>query len=339
MTADTVGGVWTHALDLSTVLGRRGVDVHLATMGRLPDAAQRDAAARAGAPVYASSYRLEWEDDPWDDVDRAGAWLLELEEEIAPDLLHLNGFAHGCLPWHTPALVAGHSDVVSWWWAVHGTAPPERYDAYRSAVEAGLRAARIVVAPTGAMLAELERHYRVRGERRVVPNGRTLVLPPADKEPFVLGIGRFWDEAKNIAALQLMRERSPWPVLLAGPGTSLGRLPDDEVWRLLARASIFAAPARYEPFGLAILEAAIAGCALVLGDLPSLREVWGDAALFVPPDDDDALAAALRLLARTPELRRELAHRARRRSSRYTSEQMADGYLAAYRHVLEAVPA
>jgi glycogen synthase len=339
MTADAVGGVWTHAIELSAALAERGVEVHLATMGRLPDDAQREAAAHAGTELYASSYRLEWEDDPWEDVDRAGTWLLELEDEIAPDLLHLNGFAHGSLPWRAPKLVAGHSDVVSWWWAVHGGAPPERYDTYRSAVEAGLRAADVVVAPTAAMLSELERHYRFRGARRVVPNGRALVVPIVDKQPFVLGIGRFWDEAKNITALQLVRGRSPWPVVLAGPGTSLGRLADGEVQRLLARASIFAAPARYEPFGLAILEAAIAGCALVLGDLASLREVWGDAALFVPPDDHEALAAALRLVAREPELRRELAHRAKLRSSLYTSGRMADGYLASYRQVLEAVPA
>ncbi len=31
-------------------------------------------------------------------------------------------------------------------------------------------------------------------------------------------------------------------------------------------------PARYEPFGLSVLEAALSGCALVLGDIPSLRE-------------------------------------------------------------------
>ena len=70
-----------------------------------------------------------------------------------------------------------------------------------------------------------------------------------------------------------------------------------------ARASIYALPARYEPFGLSALEAALSGCALVLGDIPSLREVWGDAALFVAPDDTDALAARRQLPHRpTPRL-------------------------------------
>jgi glycosyltransferase involved in cell wall biosynthesis len=330
MTADTVGGVWTYALDLAAELGRRGCEVHLATMGPPP----RDAPPNA----HVSEFRLEWEDDPWDDVDRAGAWLLGLEEELEPDVVHLNGYAHGCLPWRAPAVVVAHSDVVSWWHAVHGCPPPPEWDRYRAAVDAGLRAAAAVVAPTRAVAADLGRHYRFRTAVRVVPNGRALVTDGhRRKEPFVLGLGRFWDAAKNLAVLQ--RAECPWPVVLAGEGTALGKLPPREVLALLERAAVFASPARYEPFGLGILEAGLAGCALVLGDIPSLREVWGDAALFAPPGDDEALVAALRLVAHDAELREELAQRARRRASRYTPERMADGYLDVYAQVRERVPA
>jgi glycosyltransferase involved in cell wall biosynthesis len=331
MTADTVGGVWTYALDLLAELERRGCEVHLATMGPPPDPVPPNA--------HVSTFRLEWEDEPWDDVDRAGAWLLELEDDLAPDVVHVNGYAHGCLPWRAPVVVAAHSDVVSWWHAVHACAPPPAYDRYRDAVEAGLRAAAAVVAPTHAVAADLRRHFRFRTPVRVVPNGRALVPRPQEKEPFVLGLGRFWDEAKNVAALERARPDCPWPVVVAGDGTALGTLRPDEVASLLARAAVFAAPVLYEPFGLAILEAALSGCALVLGDVPSLREVWGDAALFAAPGEDDALAAALRLVARDRELREELAVRARRRAARYTPERMAEGYLDVYARVREAVPA
>src|SRR3954451_20531804 len=108
MTADTVGGVSTYVRDLRAALDH---EVKVATMG-------------PGTP-----YKLEWDDEPWDDVDRAGAWLLELEEELQPDLIHLNGFAHGSLPWRAPVVVVAHSDVVSWWHAVHDEEPPPRYDA------------------------------------------------------------------------------------------------------------------------------------------------------------------------------------------------------------------
>jgi glycosyltransferase involved in cell wall biosynthesis len=332
MTADTVGGVWSYAVDLAGALEGAGVETHVATMGRLPDNAQRASVER----LYASSYALEWEDDPWEDVDRAGAWLLELADEIEPDLVHLNGFAHGSLPWPAPVIVAAHSDVVSWWWAVHGEQPPQRYDRYRSAVEAGLRAAHAVVGPTRAVLHDLRRHYRFDRPRFVVPNSRAAQPLECPKVPFVLGLGRFWDEAKNVEALERARAGSPWPIVVAGDGTSLGKLDAGDVSSLLARAAIFASPAHYEPFGLAILEAALAGCALVLADLPSLREVWGDAALFTPPGDDDSFVSALRRLERDDALRRELAQRARRRARRYAPERTRDGYLAVYQRVLAA---
>lgn len=322
MTADAVGGVWTYARDLAAGLEARGHDVQIATMGPAPN--------ERPANVHVSTYRLEWEDDPWDDVDRAGGWLLELEEELEPDVVHLNGYAHGSLPWRAPVLVAAHSDVVSWWWAVEGSAPPPRYDLYRAVVEAGLRAAHLVVAPTHAALADLERHYRFRGDRIVIPNGTRFAPDEAVKEPFVLGLGRFWDRAKNVAALERVRGACSWPVLLAGNGTTLGRLDRAGAAALLGRASVFASPVKYEPFGLAILEAALSGCALVLGDLPSLREVWSEAAIFVPPHEDEAIAAGLRLATGDRELRAELAHRARRRALRYSADAMVDRYVTAY---------
>ena len=81
----------------------------------------------------------------------------------------------------------------------------------------------------------------------------------------------------------------------------LGRL-DERRWPSgWPRAAIYALPARYEPFGLSALEAALSGCALVLGDIPSLREVWGDAAVFVPPDDAGGLRDALYAADRTTD--------------------------------------
>jgi glycosyltransferase involved in cell wall biosynthesis len=103
--------------------------------------------------------------------------------------------------------------------------------------------------------------------------------------------------------------------------------------RWLGWASIYCLPARYEPFGLSALEAALAGCALVLGDIPSLREVWGDAAVFVPPNEPPALRQALQQLIHDPARRTQLATAARARAARYGPQRMADAYLSAYRHL------
>lgn len=97
-----------------------------------------------------------------------------------------------------------------------------------------------------------------------------------------------------------------------------------------SRASIYALPALYEPFGLSVLEAALSGCALVLGEIPSLREIWRDAALFVDPRDEDGIATAMNRLADDGALRLKLARRARVRGLTLAPERMVNGYLGVY---------
>ena len=350
MTVDTVGGVWTYALELARALRPHGVEIALASMGVPLTAVQRaELAAVPDVELFESTYRLEWMDEPWDDIAVAGEWLLSLQEELRPDVVHLNGYAHGALPWRAPVLVVGHSCVLSWWAAVKGERAPARWDRYRSTVALGLAGADLVVTPTRAILTALEEHYGPLPRSRVVPNGRDPTLfTPREKEPLVLAAGRLWDEAKNVAALGAIAPRLSWPVYVAGAdqhptgGTAalggvhaLGQLAPAEMAVWLARASIYALPARYEPFGLSALEAALAGCVLVLGDIPSLREVWEDTALFVPPADGEALVAAIEGLIADPGRRASLAACARRRASTYTSERMAAGYLEAYRVIRE----
>src|ERR1044072_4310129 len=169
MTADTVGGVWTYAMDLADHLARRGVQASLATMGARPsDMQRRQAASVPGLLLFESDFKLEWMDDPWDDVARAGEWLLDLERALRPDVVHLNGYCHGALPWRAPSIVVGHSCVLSWWEAVKGEQAPRRYARYRREVTRGIRAANRLSAPTRAMLNSLRRHYGDHPAGRVI---------------------------------------------------------------------------------------------------------------------------------------------------------------------------
>lgn len=353
--ADAVGGVLTYALELAAALAARGVRVVLATEGGpVPDDARARLAGIPGLRHEEAAFRLEWMEEPWEDVARAGEWLLALERREAPDVVHLNAYSHGALPFRAPRLVVGHSCVLSWWEAVRGEPAPASWDRYRAAVRGGLRGAQAVAAPSAAMAAALVRHHGPLRTPAVIPNGRDPArFPPGEKAPLVLGAGRLWDEAKGAAALAAAAPALPWPVAIAGdarapagahgealrPGGDprlLGPLPERALARWLARAAIFAHPARYEPFGLAVLEAALAGCALVLGDLDSLRENWEGAAELVPPADPEALVAAVRGLAADGDRRRALAARARARALRLTPARMADGYLAVYRDLVPA---
>ena len=335
MTADTVGGVLTFTLELVRGLSARGVRVTLATMGAEPTEDQRSRLAGAGAArVATSTFALEWMEDPWPDVDRAGDWLLGLAADERPDVVHLNAYAHGALPWDAPVLVTGHSDVLSWYEAVRGGDAPSQWDEYRRRVGAGLAHADLLAAPTRAMLDSLVYFHRPRCPTLVIPNARPLPPAPACcKEEIVLSAGRLWDEAKNVAALAEVAPRLPWPVELVGEGGPIGRVAWPDLLDRMRRAAIFALPARYEPFGLAALEAALCGCALVLGDIPSLREVWSDTAMFVPPDDTAALEAALLQLIGDADLRARMSEAAKLHAARYTPERMVDGYLRAYERV------
>jgi len=351
MTGDTVGGVWTFTLELAEALSRQGVATLLAAMGGEPDAAQRaDAARIRGLTLRSSAFKLEWMDDPWEDIAKSGPWLLDLQREYKPDVIHLNTYGHGALGWQSPVVLTAHSCVLSWWQAVKREPLPEKWARYRKLVAESIQAADVVTAPSRAMLQAIEKHYGpgVSHLWRVVPNGRSArLLRAAMKDPFVLTAGRLWDEAKNAAVVARVAARLPWPVYLAGDDrtpdgkqtrfegcTMLGRLAAHDLADWYARAPIYALPARYEPFGLSALEAALSGCALVLGDIPSLREVWEDAAIYVDPEDSVQLDAALRRLIANREFREEMAHRAESRARILTPERMADGYLDAYRSAL-----
>jgi glycosyltransferase involved in cell wall biosynthesis len=366
ISTDTVGGVLTYTAELAAALEAAGDEVVVATMGPRLRRAQREALP---ARVHESGFRLEWMEDPWDDVEAAGRWLLALEEEEQPDVVHLCSYAHSALPFQAPKVLVAHSDVLSWWRAVHGSEAPVGWNRYREEVSAGLEAADAVVAPTTAMLAALERDHPLNPERtRVIPNGspespRSRATPGElhqldhpvasqvdavrDESGFVLGSGRFWDAAKNLAALDAAAEGLAWPVVVAGDlgggqsrdevaprhACATGVLDRAALGALRRQAPIYAAPAVYEPFGLGILEAARDRCALVLGDIPSLRELWDEAAIFVDPQDSEALQEVLACLIEAPQVREDLAESAQKRAAEYTIERTA----AAYRDLYEAL--
>ena len=354
MTTDTVGGVWNYSLQLAASLRPHGVAIGLATMGEPLNAAQREALlALDNVDVFESRYKLEWMEDPWEDVDRAGDWLLDVARQFGPDLVHLNGYVHGALPWRVPTLMVGHSCVLSWWQAVKGQRAPSEWDTYRELVTQGLRCAGTVVAPTQTMLDSLWEYYGPFRQPRVIYNARDpRDFSPGGKARLIFASGRLWDEAKNLAAVEQVAPRLSWPVYLAGenraPGGGLavfgnmnylGRLAQPEIAHWFGRASIYVHPARYEPFGLCVLEAALSGCAMVLGDIASLRELWHDAALFVDPADTDALGDAVNELIADAGLRHRLGAAARAQARCFGPERMAREYLDAYGQLLESGPA
>jgi glycogen synthase len=354
LTTDTAGGVWTYAMELARELANEGVEIVLACLGAPPRPHQiLEADAVSGLELHVLKCRLPWMSDPWDDVAAAGRWLIALQDRTSPDVVHLNEPVFGSLDWKVPTVVVGHSCVLSWWDAVRGSPAPAEWTRYADAMRAGLAGATVVVAPSHWMLEELRRFYGVQ-RGRAIPNGRDpAAFEPGGKEPFVLTATRIWDPAKNAGALDLASAGLAWPAYAAGearppeaeqPATIrhlrvLGQLSPSALAHWLTRAAIFALPAKYEPFGLSTLEAGLSGCALVLGDIPSLRETWDGAALFVDPDDHYALRAALDTLIENPERCCNLGARARERALGFSPTRMALAYLDLYRRLSTEVQA
>jgi glycosyltransferase involved in cell wall biosynthesis len=208
----------------------------------------------------------------------------------------------------------------------------------------GMLACDVLTAPTAAFAEATARTYEI-PRPFVVHNGRSAEpAPAAVREPMVVTSGRLWDEAKNIGVLDEAAALIEAPLCAAGPlqnpdggvarlrhAQPLGRLTAPDLAALLARAPVFASAALYEPFGLGVLEAAQAGCALVLADIPTFRELWEGAAILVPGDDPRAFAGAFRELLAEPAAAERLGAQARARAARYSVQAMTNGMLEIYR--------
>ena len=274
--------------------------------------------------------------------------MAALAGEIGADLVHLNGpaLATGGA-FAQPVLGVCHSCLASWWAAVKTGPMPAEFVWRTEALGRGLAACDGLVAPSRAFAEATARAHDV-PPPRVVHNGRAPIARPGGepREPSVLGAGRLWDEGKNAVVLDEAAGRCRSPVRLAGPlqgpersggrlrhAEALGSLAPPALGEHMARSAIFASAALYEPFGLAALEAAGAGCALVLSDIATHRELWEGAALFADPARPAAFAAAFDRLIADDRQRRDWAARAHRRAARYTVEAMTAGVLAAYRAI------
>jgi glycosyltransferase involved in cell wall biosynthesis len=301
-----------------------------------------------GLTIVPTDLALEWMDPEGSDIANAHDRLLSIARQVRPDIIHLNSYREAIFDWPAPVLVVAHSCVWSWWKACRGSEPDDpRWHHYAGAVAAGLAAANTWCAPTEAFRRTIEALYQVRPAGRAIHNGARLQPRSHEKEqPFILAAGRLWDEAKNLSALVAVVPSLDWPVRVAGPVTSpgsdescsnaanltwLGNLSQTKLTAQMQEAAIFAAPTMYEPFGLSVLEAAACGCALVLGDVPSLRELWQGAAVFVAPRDQDALCDALQRLARDHQLRAKMQRAALMRARRYSLDAMVEAYRALHR--------
>jgi glycosyltransferase involved in cell wall biosynthesis len=354
MTTDTVGGVWSYTTELIGGLLRNRVAVALVTLGRKPSPAQHRWLQQTSA-VWREAFRwdeckasLEWMSNNEGAFCDVAPLLLRVAHEFRAELLHSNQFCFGALPVSIPRLVVAHSDVLSWAAACRseGIEACAWLDTYIDLCAAGLRDADAVVAPTRWMLDALGKNFELACEAYVIPNGRTPkgLARSSTRKLQAITAGRLWDEAKNLKLLQDVH--APLPILVAGDTeyesqtainlppeiTILGHLAEDKLLSLFQQSAIYLCTSVYEPFGLAPLEAALCGCAVLANDIPSLHEVWGDGAVYF--HNAASLQDRLAELVRDPEQLALAQRRSWLRAQRYAAASMTSRYLALYQTML-----
>jgi glycosyltransferase involved in cell wall biosynthesis len=348
LTSDAVGGVWVYSLELARALELLGVETVLAVMGPSPTAAQREEAKPFR--LFDTGLPLDWMETSAAELRHAGEKFAEIARQERADVVQTCSAALLAeTRFDQPCIAVQHSCVASWWAAVKGTPLPYEFAWRSELVSRGLRRAAAIVAPSRAFAVRTAQIYGLGKRVLSVHNGRRPAGAAAfGQADFVFTASRLWDEGKNVGTLDRAAARLNVPFQAAGPVCgpngatavlenvrALGDLSRARLAALFAARPIFASAALYEPFGLSVLEAAQAGCALVLSDISTHRELWGGAAIFVPARDDRAFASAIQSLLDDPQERERRGRRASMRARHYTPERMARAMADIYARVAQ----
>lgn len=365
VTGDTLSGSWVYTRELVTGLVTRGVRVTLVSFGDIPLPAQTSWMDHLhGLDYRPTAFRLEWMQEAEEDRGEASAFLLALAQELRPDVLHLHQFSFGNLPVDIPRIVTAYGDLLTWREAVpeeqqrSHTLERRAHARYRELVIRGISCADAVVAPSAWMLNRVSATYMYPPRAEVIYPGRNPIFfnPYVSKDDCVLAVGRLVDANRQLSLLT--QHAHPLPVCIVGSEQTVampvnpiradvkvateetsvairGPQTEAQLRALYSRAAIYAATARYEPLGMAVLEAAFSRCAIVANDIPSYREMWGDAALYFRTHDASSLAQSIRLLNDDRSARRAYAELAYSRArERFTTKRMIDQYLHLYRNLI-----
>ena len=352
VTADSQPGAVPYSFELARGLAGLGIETIIALTGAaISEARRAEASAIDGLEIVDTGLSLSWQSDRASLLE-AGEAVSALAAERGVDVVHLNTPALAAAArFGVPVVAVQHNCIAAWWEAVHGDELPAAMARRMQMVRAGLQAADIVVAPTAAFSAATKRTYGLDRPPRTVHYGRCpLPVPLYAPHDFVFTSGPLWDEGRNLGMLDAAAAQIDVPVRAAGPieapnGVSVifdnihcvGNLGEAELARWLSARPVFVSAALYDPFGLTVLDAAAAGCPLILSDIPAYRELWDEVAVFVPARDEQGFTRAIARLVADDFERAVIGRAAKERAALYSPDAMAAQMAAIYRGLLPAV--
>jgi glycosyltransferase involved in cell wall biosynthesis len=214
---------------------------------------------------------------------------------------------------------------------------------WRLLLWASAHRSRTLIAVSEATGEDLSRYYPfTKGRVVVIPHGVSdafFMLGRSRTEPYLLCVSTLHPH-KNLERLirAYAQKAREFKLVIAGMrgfhsdaldrliaelgcGDSVrltGWIPREELMALFEKARAFVYPSTFEGFGMPVLEAMAAGIPVACSDIPPLKEVAGDAALFFDPLDEDALAAAIERIMDDEALRQKLAQAGSKRARDFT---------------------
>lgn len=115
----------------------------------------------------------------------------------------------------------------------------------------------------------------------------------------------------------------------------LGFVEKEDLARLYSGATAFVYPSLYEGFGLPILEAMSCKCPVITSNLSSMKEIAGEAALLVDPENIEGLAGAISKVCRNKKFRESMISQGIKRAAEFSWDKTALQTLEAYHSLLE----
>lgn len=328
------GGIGRYVRGLARALPRAGVDVHAFAAGPRPDGIDAEY-TDLGRPTGPLRY------EAWHKLRRPAI-------KAPGDVVHATSLAVPP-PGERPLVVTVH-DLVFLRMPEHLTA---RGVAFHRRGLALSKDATVVV-PTAYGRDDLATEGFDVERIHVASHGVDPPPPPTpspERPPYLLFVGTL-EPRKGVHdvldAHAALRARHPeLELVLSGPPgwgeppdvdrpgvVAVGNLGDTDLDVLYRGAVALAHPARYEGFGLTLVEAMARGCPVVCTDAACLPEVTGGAATLVPVGDVDALAGALEAVLTDDDRRAAMADAGRRRAAHFTWERSAAAHRAAYEAAL-----
>lgn len=293
-------------------------------------------------------------------VCSAAVWSLLLAQSRRYDVIH----AHFIIPTGVVATLLQHLKGIPTVITIHGSDVPsynpDRWKRGHRVLKPFwrmiVRRTSALVSPSHYLCGMLQEHCAA--PVVVIPHGYDPPPPSAaPRQRRILTASRLFRRKGVQFLLDALAGLEPgvlegWEIVVAGDGPMLPALQEqaarlglvvqfpgfvtrDVLQQLYASSELFVFPSLRENFPVVLLEAMSNGCAVVCSNVSGMPEIVGDDGVLVPPEDIEALRAAVRRLLTDAPLRRELGARARTRIDQFAWEQILARYLAVFQQVIE----